>query len=78
LLAQDRVAVRRVRTLLLRQGVPIHDETGWTLATTPAAAALMALLRAQLAQGGVDDWLSWMKSPLGAGFEAAALRDLEA
>ncbi|MFX8004398.1 hypothetical protein ABTK66_18655, partial [Acinetobacter baumannii] len=25
LLAQDRVAVRRVRTLLLRQGVPIHD-----------------------------------------------------
>ncbi|RTL16010.1 MAG: PD-(D/E)XK nuclease family protein [Burkholderiales bacterium] len=78
LLAQDRVAVRRVRTLLLRQRVPIHDETGWTLATTPAAAALMALLRAQLAQGGVDDWLAWMKSPLGAGFEAAALRDLEA
>ena len=78
LLAQDRVAVRRVRTLLMRQGVPIHDETGWTLATTPAAAALMALLRAQLAQGGVDDWLAWMKSPLGAGFDAEALRDLEA
>lgn len=78
LLAQDRVAVRRVRTLLMRQGVPIHDETGWTLATTPAAAALMALLRAQLAQGGVDDWLAWMKSPLGAGFEAGALRELEA
>ncbi|RTL34298.1 MAG: PD-(D/E)XK nuclease family protein [Burkholderiales bacterium] len=78
LLAQDRVAVRRVRTLLMRQGVPIHDETGWTLATTPAAAALMALLRAQLAQGGVDDWLAWLKSPLGAGLDADALRDLEA
>nr|WP_255719735.1 PD-(D/E)XK nuclease family protein [Pelomonas sp. P8] len=78
LLAQDRVAVRRVRTLLMRQGVPIYDETGWTLATTPAAAALMALLRAQLAQGGVDDWLAWMKSPLGADFDVEALRDLEA
>lgn len=78
LLAQDRVVVRRVRTLLMRQRVPIHDETGWTLATTPAAAALMALLRAQISQGGVDDWLAWLKSPLGAGFDGAALRDLEA
>lgn len=78
LLAQDRVVVRRVRTLLLRQGVPVHDETGWTLATTPAAAALMALLRALLAQGGVDDWLAWLKSPLGAGLDAVALRELEA
>ena len=78
LLAQDRVIVRRVRTLLARQAVPVHDETGWTLATTPAAAALMALLRAVLAQGGVDDWLAWLKSPLGAGVDAAALRELEA
>lgn len=78
LLALDRVIVRRVRTLLVRQGVPVHDETGWTLATTPAAAALMALLRAMLAQGGLDDWLAWLKSPLGAGVDAAALRELEA
>jgi ATP-dependent helicase/nuclease subunit B len=78
LLAQDRVIVRRVRTLLLRQGVPVHDETGWTVATTPAAAALMALLRALLAHGGVDDWLAWLKSPLGSDMDAAALRELEA
>ena len=78
LLALDRVIVRRVRTLLVRQGVPVHDETGWTLATTPGAAALMALLRAMLAQGGVDDWLAWLKSPLGAGMDADALRELEA
>ncbi|MGQ3096223.1 MAG: PD-(D/E)XK nuclease family protein, partial [Roseateles sp.] len=58
LLAQDRVVIRRVRALLARQGVPVHDETGWTLATTPAAAALMALLRAALAGGAVDDWLA--------------------
>ncbi|MFG6489189.1 PD-(D/E)XK nuclease family protein [Roseateles sp. BYS78W] len=78
LLAQDRVVVRRVRTLLMRQRVPMQDETGWTLATTPAAAALMALLRALLAQPVLDDWLAWLKSPLGAAWDAAALRELEA
>ena len=61
LIAQDRVVVRRVRALLGRQGVPLHDETGWTLATTPAASALMALLRAALGGGAVDDWLAWLK-----------------
>ncbi len=61
LIAQDRVVVRRVRALLSRQGVPLHDETGWTLATTPAASALMALLRAALGGGAVDDWLAWLK-----------------
>ncbi|PZP31543.1 MAG: hypothetical protein DI603_11845 [Roseateles depolymerans] len=60
LIAQDRVAVRRVRALLARQQVPLHDETGWTLATTPAASTLMALLRAALG-GSLDDWLAWLK-----------------
>lgn len=76
LLAQDRVVIRRVRALLARQGVPVHDETGWTLATTPAAAALMALLRAALAGGALDDWLAWMKSALlgdDAGWDVAGL-----
>ncbi|MBW8845834.1 MAG: PD-(D/E)XK nuclease family protein [Burkholderiales bacterium] len=77
LLAQDRVVVRRVRALLARQGVPVHDETGWTLATTPAAAAVMALLRAALAGGAVDDWLAWLKSSLAAGWDAEGLVDLE-
>lgn len=74
LLAQDRVVIRRVRALLARQGVPVHDETGWTLATTPAAAAVMALLRAALAGGAVDDWLAWLKSALATDWD---LGDLE-
>lgn len=78
LLAQDRVVIRRVRALLARQDVPVHDETGWTLATTPAAAALMALLRAALAGGAVDDWLAWLKSALAAGWDAEGLVALEA
>lgn len=78
LLAQDRVVVRRVRALLGRQGVPVLDETGWTLATTPAAAALMALLRANLGQAAMDDWLAWLKSPLTAGWEPEPLASLEA
>ncbi|HEY8880478.1 MAG TPA: PD-(D/E)XK nuclease family protein [Roseateles sp.] len=73
LLAQDRVVIRRVRALLARQHVPVHDETGWTLATTPAAAAVMALLRAALAGGAVDDWLAWLKSALAAGWDVAGL-----
>ncbi|MBI3347803.1 MAG: PD-(D/E)XK nuclease family protein [Burkholderiales bacterium] len=77
LLAQDRVVIRRVRALLGRQGVPVHDETGWTLATTPAAAALMTLLRAALAGGAVDDWLAWLKSALAAGWDAEGLAGLE-
>ncbi len=77
LLAQDRVVIRRVRALLARQGVPMHDETGWTLATTPAAAALMALLRAALAGGAVDDWLAWLKSALATGWDAEGLSGLE-
>ena len=77
LLAQDRVVIRRVRALLGRQGVPVHDETGWTLATTPAAAALMALLRAALAGGAVDDWLAWLKSALATGWDAEGLAGLE-
>lgn len=77
LLAQDRVVIRRVRALLARQGLPVHDETGWTLATTPAAAAVMALLRAALAGGAVDDWLAWLKSALAAGWDAEGLAGLE-
>lgn len=77
LLAQDRVVIRRVRALLGRQGVPVHDETGWTLATTPAAAAVMALLRAALAGGAVDDWLAWLKSALATDWDADGLAALE-
>lgn len=62
LIAQDRVLVRRVRALLARQGVPLRDETGWTLSTTRAAAAVMALLRAASPTATVDDVLDALKS----------------
>ncbi len=80
LIAQDRVAMRRVRALLARQQVPLHDETGWTLATTPAASTLMALLRAALG-GSLDDWLAWLKRelrPEQAAEQGAVLDALEA
>lgn len=64
LVAQDRVLVRRIRALLERQAVPLLDETGWTLATTPPAAQLMALLRAAAPQGSLDEWLAFLKTDL--------------
>jgi ATP-dependent helicase/nuclease subunit B len=52
LVAQDRLAARRVRALLSRLGssLRIRDETGWKLSTTRAAAAL-------------DSWLELIRSP---------------
>ena len=67
LIAQDRVLVRRVRALLERQPLRLGDETGWTLATTPEAAQLMALLRAAQPRASVDEVLQWLKSELARG-----------
>ena len=52
LVAQDRLAARRVRALLGRLGpsLNIRDETGWKLSTTRAAAAF-------------NSWLELLKSP---------------
>ncbi|HET7844392.1 MAG TPA: PD-(D/E)XK nuclease family protein, partial [Xanthomonadales bacterium] len=78
LVALDRVLVRRVRALLERGDVVVHDETGWKLATTRAGATIMATLRA--AEGGAssDAWLDWLKAvPLGTR-RTAALEALEA
>lgn len=67
LIAQDRGLVRRVRALLERRGVALHDETGWRLSTTRAGATVAGWLRAALApQGPADAWLEALKSsPLG-------------
>lgn len=78
LIAQDRLLARRVRALLARQGVPLRDETGWTLSTTRAAAAVMALLRAASPTATVDDVLDALKSwPLDDS-DAGAMAALEA
>jgi len=74
LIAQDRVLLRRVRALLERQGVGLHDETGWTLATSAPAAQLMALLRAAQPHAGLDAWLAWLKSDAAAQLRERAAR----
>ena len=62
LISQDRVLVRRVRALLERQQVALHDETGWKLSTTRAAAQLMSLLKAARPNATTDAVLDWLKS----------------
>ena len=57
----DRQLVRRVRALLDRQGLSVNDETGWRLSTTPAAATVMALLRAAAKGADADARLDWLK-----------------
>ena len=76
LVALDRALVRRTRALLERAGVPLHDETGWQLSTTRAAAELRALLRAARAGSGGDAWLDWLATWPRA--EPAARASLEA
>ncbi|MBB2485550.1 PD-(D/E)XK nuclease family protein [Mitsuaria sp. WAJ17] len=75
LIAQDRVLVRRVRALLERQSVRLGDETGWTLATTPEAAQLMALLRAAQPRASIDELLQWLKSDLSRGLRERQAAD---
>ncbi|OYT99427.1 MAG: hypothetical protein CFE40_06130 [Burkholderiales bacterium PBB1] len=78
LIAQDRVLARRVRALLARQGVPLRDETGWTLSTTRAAAAVMAMLRSASPTASVDDVLDALKMWPADTSSAGALATLEA
>ncbi len=62
LVAQDRGLVRRIRALLEREKVRIHDETGWKLSTTRAGACVMGLLRLCEAGASTDELLDWLKS----------------
>jgi ATP-dependent helicase/nuclease subunit B len=76
LVAQDRVVVRRVRALLERRGIALHDETGWKLSTTRSAALVMATLRAAVPNASADARLDWLKSDPAA--DAARIAALEA
>ncbi|MBC7608866.1 MAG: PD-(D/E)XK nuclease family protein [Polaromonas sp.] len=62
LIAQDRVATRRIRAMLAEKGVALRDETGWKLSTTRAAATLMSLLRALPWDASTDTVLDWLKN----------------
>jgi len=76
LVAQDRVLTRRARAMLAERGVAVRDETGWTLSTTRAAAALMGLLRAMAWDSSTDAVLDWAKqSPV---LDPGAVAQLEA
>lgn len=61
LVAHDRVLTRRARAMLAERGVAVRDETGWTLSTTRAAAAIVALLRALASDATSDMVLDWAK-----------------
>jgi len=61
LVAQDRVLTRRARAMLAERGVAVRDETGWTLSTTRAAAAIVGMLRAMAPGASSDAVLDWAK-----------------
>jgi ATP-dependent helicase/nuclease subunit B len=62
LIATDRALTRRISAQLKAQGIVTHDETGWKLSTTRAAATLMSALRACAHDAGSDQVLEWLKS----------------
>ena len=63
LVAADRVAARRARALLERDGILVQDETGWKLSTTRAAALVDAWLEVVAADAYHRDLLDLVKSP---------------
>lgn len=62
LVATDRALTRRISAQLAAQGVTPHDETGWKLSTTRAAATLMSALRACAHDAASDTVLDWLKT----------------
>jgi ATP-dependent helicase/nuclease subunit B len=76
LVALDRELLRRVRALLEVAQLPLLDETGWKLATTAAAARVLALLHAATPGASRDNTLQWLK--LRPAADAVALLSLEA
>ena len=61
--AQDRVAARRLRALLERAQVFVADETGWKLSTTRAASAVAAWFELIASRAETPALLDLLKSP---------------
>ncbi|MBT2325065.1 PD-(D/E)XK nuclease family protein [Variovorax paradoxus] len=76
LVATDRALTRRISAQLAAEGLVPHDETGWKLSTTRAAATLMSALRACAHDASSDQVLDWLKSA--SAFGARSIRALEA
>lgn len=82
IVAQDRVAARRVRALLERAEVLVADETGWTYATLSVSTVLERWLTALQSDFYHHDLLDLLKSPyifadMAAGERKAAVYQLE-
>jgi ATP-dependent helicase/nuclease subunit B len=80
--AQDRVAARRMRALLERAEVLVADETGWTFATLSVSTVLDRWLTALQSDFYHHDLLDLLKSPyifadMAAGERKAAVYQLE-
>ncbi len=76
LVAIDRALTRRIGAQLAAHGVLPHDETGWKLSTTRAAATLMSALRACARDASSDQVLDWLKSA--RALDQRSVRALEA
>jgi ATP-dependent helicase/nuclease subunit B len=63
IVAQDRLAARRVRALLERAEVQVQDETGWILSTMSVSTVLMRWLDALQSDFYYQDMLDLLKSP---------------
>ncbi|MBV8635503.1 MAG: PD-(D/E)XK nuclease family protein [Burkholderiaceae bacterium] len=61
--AQDRVAARRLRALLERAQIFVADETGWKLSTTRAASAVSAWFELVTSRAETLALLDVLKSP---------------
>ena len=64
IVAQDRLAARRVRALLEREQILVRDETGWTFSTTAASSLIMRWLDLVSDDFYYQDLLDFLKSPL--------------
>lgn len=64
IVAQDRLAARRVRALLEREQILVRDETGWTFSTTAASSLIMRWLDLIADNFYYQDLLDFLKSPL--------------
>ena len=78
LIATDRALTRRIGAQLAAKGVTTHDETGWKLSTTRAAATLMSALRACAHDATSDQVLDWLKSAADESMNSSMLQLLEA
>ncbi len=67
LVALDRLTARRVRALLERAQVSVHDDSGWKLSTTSACAVVIHWLDLAAPEAVPQDRLDWLQSPFAAG-----------